>query len=118
MSAGGRISALDRVSRSLAPLGAYREVQARAKRKPHTARDSFMADPTTFPEEHVREPLVYRRISGFAIAGLIVASCYGLIVVVACISGLSKGMPVLLSPWLQVLAVVGAGLAIAALVHV
>jgi hypothetical protein len=77
-----------------------------------------MADPTTFPEEHVREPLVYRRISGFAIAAVIVAACYALIVLIACVSGLSRGTPVLMSPWLQFLAVIGAGLAIAGLVHV
>jgi len=77
-----------------------------------------MADPTTFPEEHVGEPLVYRRISGFAIAAVIVAGCYAFIVLVACISGLSKGTPVLMSPWLQFLAVIGTGLALVGLVHV
>lgn len=77
-----------------------------------------MADPTTFPEEHVSEPLVYRRLSGFAIAAVIVAGCDALIVLFAAISGLSKGMPVLLPPWMQALALVGAGLAIAGLVHV
>jgi len=82
------------------------------------ARTTSMADPTTFPEEHVGEPLVYRRVSGFAIAGLIVAGCDALLVLFACISGLSRGMPVLLDPWIQALAVVGAGLAIAGLVHV
>jgi hypothetical protein len=77
-----------------------------------------MADPTTFPEEHVREPLIYRPISGFAIAAIIVAVSYALIVLLACIAGLSEATPVLLSPWLQVLAVIGAGLAIAAWVQI
>jgi hypothetical protein len=77
-----------------------------------------MADPTTFPEEHVREPLVYRHISGFAIASLIVACSYAAIVLVLCIAGVARSMPVLLSPWVQFLAVIGAGLALAALVQV
>lgn len=77
-----------------------------------------MADPTTFPEEHVGEPLVYRHISGFAIAALIVACGYALIVLVACASGLHKWVPVLLSPWIQSLAVVGAGLSLVALLHI
>src|SRR5881275_2720506 len=55
------------------------------------ARTTSMADPTTFPEEHVGEPLVYRRVSGFAIAAVIVAACYAFLVLAACISGLSKG---------------------------
>src|SRR5712692_10124582 len=77
-----------------------------------------MADSTTFPEEHVVEPLVYRRVSGFAIAAIIVACCYGLIVLFACVSGLSKGTPVLLSPWLQAVSVLGTFLGLAALVHI
>jgi hypothetical protein len=77
-----------------------------------------MADPTTFPEEHVSAPLIYRPISGFAIAAIIVASGYALIVVLACIAGLSEATPVLLSPWLQAVAVIGAGLAIAAWVQI
>src|SRR5947208_10532966 len=77
-----------------------------------------MADSTTFPEEHVVEPLVYRRVSGFAIAAIIVACCYGLIVLIACVSGLSKGTPVLLAPWLQAVSVLGTLLALAALVHI
>jgi len=77
-----------------------------------------MADPSTFPEEHVGEPLVYRRISGFAIAGLITGGCYAVIVALACVSGLREGTPVLLPPWLQAIAVLGVGLAVAALVHI
>jgi hypothetical protein len=77
-----------------------------------------MADPTTFPEEHVGEPIVYRPISGLAIAAVIVACSYALIVVLACVAGLSEWTPVLLSPWIQSLAVIGAGLAIAAWVRI
>ncbi len=77
-----------------------------------------MADPTTFPEEHVTEPLVYRRISGFAIAAIIVAGFYALLVLIAGVSGLSRGAPVLLSPWLQFIAVIATGLSVAGLVHV
>jgi hypothetical protein len=77
-----------------------------------------MADPTTFPEEHVREPVVYRHISGFAIASIIVACGYATIVLLLSISGIVRSMPVLLSPWVQLLAVIGAGLGIAALVQI
>jgi hypothetical protein len=77
-----------------------------------------MADPTTFPEEHVVEPVVYRHISGFAIAAIIVACGYAVIVLLFCIAGLAKSMPVLLSPWVQAIAVIGAGLSLAALVQI
>jgi hypothetical protein len=60
-----------------------------------------MAKPTTFPEEHVSEPLVYRRISGFAIAGFALALGYALILVVLGARGMYDGSPLLLSAWAQ-----------------
>ena len=36
-----------------------------------------MAEPTTFPEEHVQEPLVYRRLSILAIVSCVLAVLYG-----------------------------------------
>jgi hypothetical protein len=75
-----------------------------------------MAEPRTFPEEHVTAPLVYRRISGFAIAGLIVAVIYALIVVGAGLMGLSSQTPTLLPIGIQLLfTLLGAGLSLAAI---
>ena len=77
-----------------------------------------MAEPATFPEEHVSNPLVYRRISGYAIAGLIAGCFYALIVLVWCAAGVRAGTPVLLSPWVQAIALLGAGLSVVALVYI
>jgi hypothetical protein len=77
-----------------------------------------MAEPTTFPEEHVSKPLVYRHISGYAIAGLIAGCFYALIVLVGCAAGLHAGTPMLLSPWVQAIALLGAGLSVVALVYI
>ncbi len=74
-----------------------------------------VAEPSTFPEEHVAEPLVYRRISGFAIAGLVVAAFFSLYIVVVGAWALFQGSPLLLPPVMWALPVLGAALSLTAI---
>jgi hypothetical protein len=69
-----------------------------------------MAKPTTFPEEHVAEPMVYRRVSGFAIAGFSLAVLFALYLVIAGARGMYDGSPLLLSPSMQALPFLSAAL--------
>jgi hypothetical protein len=62
-----------------------------------------MAEPTTFPEEHVVEPQVYQRVSGFALAGIIVASTFTLIMLVAAVWSLIEKTPLLLPVGVQMI---------------
>jgi hypothetical protein len=73
-----------------------------------------MAEPTTFPEEHTSAPLIYRRISGFAIAGLAFALFFALYVLVIGGLGLYERTPMLLPPVIEMLAVIGAVLSLIA----
>lgn len=69
-----------------------------------------MAEPTTFPEEHVHEPLVYRRISGLALAGLILAGFFTVYLLISAALAWWARTPVLL-PWVvQALVLVAAAL--------
>jgi hypothetical protein len=74
-----------------------------------------MAEPSTFPEEHVTPPVVYRRISGLAIASLTVALLFALCLLLGAITGFRDHSPLLLPVWLQMLPVIAAVLALAAL---
>jgi hypothetical protein len=74
-----------------------------------------MAEPSTFPEEHVTAPLVYQRISGFAIAGLIVAVAYALSVAVAGYMGVRSQTPILLPMGLQPLPLLAVVLSLVAM---
>ncbi len=76
--------------------------------------NSAMADPTTFPEEHVSEPLVYRRISGFAIAAFAMACGFAVITVTLCSVGLIRRSPVLLPASVQVFGVIAFVMALTA----
>jgi hypothetical protein len=77
-----------------------------------------MAEPTTFPEEHVGESLVYRRISVFAIAGLVLACAFTFLVVIDAAVAFRKKTPVLLPVWVQALAVIGAIVSLVGLVRI
>src|SRR5216684_3189869 len=74
-----------------------------------------MAEPTTFPEEHVRELVVYRRISGFAITSLAFAVSFAVCLVMATLWGLRDRSPLLLPAFVQALPVIGAALALTAM---
>jgi hypothetical protein len=74
-----------------------------------------MAESSIFPEKHVTPPVVYRRVSGIAIASLTVALLFGLCLLVGAIMGFRDHSPLLLPVGLQVLPIVSALLALAAL---
>jgi hypothetical protein len=74
-----------------------------------------MAEPSTFPDEHAVAPLVYRRISGFAIAGLIAGLLSAICVLVAGAAAFFARTPLLLPAPVLALFFVGAGLSLAAL---
>ena len=61
------------------------------------------------------EPLVYRPISGLAIAGITLAGLYTFFVVISTAVALIQGIPFFLPKWFLVLAVGGAGFSIAAI---
>lgn len=67
-----------------------------------------MAEPSTFPVDHLHEPIPYRRLSAFAVAGFALGCIYVLVLVVSCILGFWGGTPVLLPAWLHVLGIIGA----------
>jgi hypothetical protein len=68
-----------------------------------------------FPEEHVVPPVFYRRVSGFAIASLIVSAVFGLWVVISALVGFRSRSPVLLPIYAQMLPIAGAVLALIAM---
>jgi len=68
-----------------------------------------------FPEEHVVPPVFYRRISGFAIASLIVSVIFGLWIVISALAGFRSRSPVLLPIYAQMLPIAGAVLALIAM---
>jgi len=68
-----------------------------------------------FPEEHVVPPVFYRRVSGFAIAGLIVSAVFGLWVAISALVGFRSRSPVLLPIYVQMLPIAGAVLALIAM---
>jgi hypothetical protein len=68
-----------------------------------------------FPEEHVVPPVFYRRVSGFAIASLIVSVFFGLWVAISALVGFRSRSPVLLPIYVQMLPVAGAVLALIAM---
>jgi hypothetical protein len=74
-----------------------------------------MAEQTTFPEEHVSPPLVYQRVSGFAIASLLFAIVFTVYLAVSAFVGVRDRTPVLLYPATQLLGIVGAALGVIAL---
>jgi hypothetical protein len=64
------------------------------------------------------EPLVYRPISGLAIAGLVVAGLFALLVVVNGVAAFVAGVPFFLSAWMVWLAAAGAVLSLIAQWHI
>jgi hypothetical protein len=74
-----------------------------------------MAEPTTFPEDHISEPVAYQRISAFAIAGLIIAIGYAVVLAFAAFLSLRFKDPLLLPVWGQVVPLLGAVLSVLAL---
>jgi hypothetical protein len=74
-----------------------------------------MADPTTFPEETTSAPVVYRRLSGFAVASLVLAALFAVGLVMAAVLAMGNRTPLLLPVWLQTVPVIGAVLALIAL---
>jgi len=75
-----------------------------------------MAEPFTFPEQHVSEPLVYCRISGFAIAGFVLTIIYIISLGVASYASFRYRAPLLLSYWAQALPLIAAILSAVGLV--
>jgi hypothetical protein len=74
-----------------------------------------MAEPSTFPEEHTSVPLVYQRLSGFAIASFGLSIAFAVYLIGAAAWGFYDRHPVLLSPVFQAMPVVGAALSLVAL---
>ncbi|HLN33085.1 MAG TPA: hypothetical protein VK395_35470 [Gemmataceae bacterium] len=75
-----------------------------------------MAEPFTYPEQHVSEPVVYRRISGFAIAGFVLTVIYILSLGVASFASFRSRAPLLLSYWAQAVPLIAAILSMVGLV--
>jgi hypothetical protein len=74
-----------------------------------------MAEPSTFPEEHVTPPAVYRRVSGMAVTSLTIVLFFAVCMLVGTIWSFRDHSPLLLPVWLQVLPVAAGALALAAL---
>lgn len=78
-----------------------------------------MAEPTpTLTSEGPGEPLVYRPISGLAIASLTLAAVYVALVVLSAVVALVKGEPFFLPLWLLALPVAGVVLSLLARRHI
>src|SRR5690349_11341761 len=71
---------------------------------------------SAFPAEHIAPPPVYRRVSGFAIASLILGGLFALVLLIMVAWGLRDQSPVLLPAYLQAVPVVGIGLALTGLI--
>src|SRR5207302_1042699 len=70
---------------------------------------------SAFPTEHLAPPVVYRRISGFAIASLTIGVLFLLLLAILGAWGLRDQAPVILAVYMQILPIVGAGLAVTAM---
>lgn len=77
-----------------------------------------MADPSTYPEQRFAEPIVYRRISGYAIAGFAVAMAFVLLLLGVALLGLKSRTPVLLPIWIEALAIAAAALSLTAILQI
>jgi hypothetical protein len=77
-----------------------------------------MANPITYQEHQISEPLVYRRVSGLAIASVIFAGLFAVVVAIAGIIGIRTHSPLLLPPFALAIPVLGAAFGIAALVAI
>ena len=83
----------------------------------HTAYPGKSASLTTvaassFPNEHVAAPVVYRRLSGFAIASLAVGGLYLLILIISTAWALRDQTPVDLPVYMQAVPILGIALAL------
>ena len=78
-----------------------------------------MAEPTTqqLPEAPGQD-FVYRPLSGLAVAGVIVAGLYGLLLIVCAVVALWRGDPFLLPLWLLILPAAGVGLSLLGRWHI
>lgn len=74
-----------------------------------------MAKASTFPGEHVRELVVYRRLSGFAIMSLAVAGAYAIVIVIGTLLALRDRSPLLIPPWAHAVPIVPAVLSLMAM---
>jgi hypothetical protein len=75
-----------------------------------------MAEPTTFPEEHIQEPIVYRRLSILAIVSCAVAVVYAVVVLFIAISSYRQRTPVFIELFFQLVPAVAAVTGLVALV--
>ena len=74
-----------------------------------------MAEPTAFPDEHVSEPLAYRKISGIAVTSFALGGIFAIYVMFAGLVGLRDRTPLLLSAPAQAVPVFGFSLSLLAL---
>jgi hypothetical protein len=75
-----------------------------------------MAEPTTFPEEHVQAPIVYRRLSIMAIVSCVVAVLFALALLLIAVGSLRERVPVQINLFFQFVPVCAALLGLVALV--
>ncbi len=71
-----------------------------------------MAETTTFPKPREANDSGYRRISGFAIAGLVVGIFFVLFLLVQAVMGLMAHATILLPLWFEFIAVLGVALSL------
>src|SRR5207253_10941620 len=83
--------------------------------EPTASREKHAGTPvatSVFPTEPLAPPPVYRRVSGFAIASLILGGLFALVLLIMAAWGLRDQSPVLLPAYLQAMPVAGTGLAL------
>jgi hypothetical protein len=74
-----------------------------------------MPEPTAFPEEHISEPLAYRRLSAMAVASVALGGSFAIYLVFAGLVGLRERTPLLLVAPVQAIPVLGFALAMISL---
>jgi hypothetical protein len=77
-----------------------------------------MAELTAFPKDSGSEPVFYRRMSGFAIAGFVAGAFFTVYILIEAAVGFRSGDPVLLSPLMQAIPIAGIVLSLIALLAI